>query len=79
MHIERINPDVEFWKLAHKAKSYSRCGFSQTSSENGACDQHQFHNDEELVNDVDDNEEESPWCCWTDIEGSKLIGCDNPE
>ena len=41
---------------------------------------YQFHSDEELVNDVDSHEEEGPWCyCRTDIRGSTLIGCDNPE
>ncbi|XP_068686439.1 uncharacterized protein [Montipora foliosa] len=40
----------------------------------------QLHGDEELVDDVDGDEEEGPWCyCHTDIEGSNLIGCDNPE
>lgn len=85
MHIERINPAVEFWKLAHKKgkKLFSLCilpnllgKWCMWSSK----PPNQFYSEEELVNDVDGNEEKGPWCYFqTDIEGSKLIGCDNPE
>ena len=36
MHIERINPDVEFWELAlTKAKKFFLYAFSQSPLENG--------------------------------------------
>lgn len=83
-HIERINPDVEFWELAlMKAKKFfSLCILPELLGKwytRPSTPPTQLHGDEELVDDVDGDEEEGPWCyCQTDIEGSKLIGCDNP-
>ena len=71
MQIEGINPDVEFWELALiKAKKFfSLCILPELIGK--------WYT---LVDDVDGDEEESPWCyCQTDIEGRRLIGCDNPE
>lgn len=84
MHIERINPDVEFWELAlMKAKKFfSLCILPELLGKwytRPSTPPTQLHGDEELVDDVDGDKEEGPWCyCQTDIEGSKLIGCDNP-
>ena len=84
MHIERINPDVEFCKLAlmKVKKFFSLCILPELLGKwytQPSTPPTQLHGDEELVDDVDGDEEEGPWCyCQTDIEGSKLIGCDNP-
>ena len=67
MQIERINPDVEFWELALiKAKKFfSLCirpeligkWYTQPSTPPTW-----LHGDDELVDDVDGDEEEGPWC-----------------
>ena len=85
MHIERINPYVEFWELAlMKAKKFfSLCTLPELVEKRytpPSPPPTQLHGDDEWVDDVDGDKEEGPWFyCQTDIEGSNLIGCDNPE
>ena len=85
IHIERMNPDVVFWELALKKakkffsicilpelleKWYTRPSPLPPSQHTGDAD--------ELMDD--DEDERGPWCyCQTEIEGGKLIGCDNPK
>ena len=62
MHIERINPDVEFWELAlMKAKKFfSLCILPELLGKWytwPSTPPTQLHGDEELVDDVDGDEE----------------------
>lgn len=81
IHIERITPSVEFWEITlNKAlKFFTLCILPELLAKwytRPSQFQPQPNGDEEMVQDDDD--EEGPWCyCQTDIEGSKLIGCDN--
>jgi len=78
LHIERIYPDNEFWEEAlTKSTKFYRVGIlpeilGKWYSRPVAV--------EESDAEIESDGESGPWCyCKEDIQGSKLIGCDNEQ